>query len=172
MIRIEERPSRKVAGSSSLFVSCPYDQRTLNCIKSCDVRFWHKDSKEWEVPLLSLSSLIDMLVYYDDVSFKAMDRPGESTGRKPVLEYRTKPYGYQMDGIEYGLNHAKWLLLDAPGLGKSLQMICLAEELREQEGIEGSTRASSAAWSASASAPAAGGIGPRWPRGPRNSPSP
>ena len=135
MIRIEERPSRKVAGSSSLFVSCPYDQRTLNCIKSCDVRFWHKDSKEWEVPLLSLSSLIDMLVYYDDVSFKAMDHPSESAGRKPVLKHKTKPYGYQMEGIEYGLNHAKWLLLDAPGLGKTLQMICLAEELREQEGI-------------------------------------
>lgn len=135
MIRIEERPSKKVAGLSSLFVSCPYSREVVNCIKSCDVRVWHDKEKEWEVSLLSLAHLIDMLTYYDDIEFKPINHEDGGLRRKPTLDYATKPYEHQLEGIEYGLNHDKWLLLDAPGLGKSLQMICLAEELRAQEGI-------------------------------------
>lgn len=136
MIRIEERPSGKVSGNSSLFVSFPFDQRMVNCVRSLDVKVWHRETKEWEVPLLSLSRLIDLLTYYDDISFKPMDVPEAKPGIKPSLRYRTKPYRYQMEGIEYGLNHDKWMLLDAPGLGKSLQMICLAEELKAKYGIK------------------------------------
>jgi hypothetical protein len=35
-------------------------------------------------------------------------------------EFKTQPFDYQLEGIEYGLNHNNWLLLDAPGLGKTL----------------------------------------------------
>ena len=54
----------------------------------------------------------------------------------PLSNYKTKPYQYQIDGIEFGLNEDRWLLLDAPGLGKTLQLIYLAQELKEKEGIE------------------------------------
>ena len=50
--------------------------------------------------------------------------------------WKSSPYEYQKEGIEYGLNHDKWLLLDMPGLGKTLQMIYLAEELKAQDKIE------------------------------------
>ena len=56
----------------------------------------------------------------------------------PILknQYPTPPFEHQLDGIKYGLNHDKWLLLDEPGLGKTLQVIYLAEELKAQENIE------------------------------------
>lgn len=132
---MEERPPRKVAGLSSIFVSCDFNQGIVNCIKSCDVRFWDAKTREWEIPLTSLAYLIDMLAYFDDIEFKPMAVLSDNPVRKPICKYRTKPYSYQIDGIEFGLNHDKWLLLDAPGLGKTLQMIYLAEELRAQEGI-------------------------------------
>jgi MoxR-like ATPase len=34
-----------------------------------------------------------------------------------------------LEAVEYGLNHDKWLLLDVPGLGKTLSIQLLAEEL-------------------------------------------
>jgi len=49
---------------------------------------------------------------------------------------KTKPFDYQIEGINYGLNHDKWLLLDAPGLGKTLQVIYIAESLKKQNLIE------------------------------------
>ena len=35
-------------------------------------------------------------------------------------KYKFTPYKYQEEGIEYGLTHNKWLLLDEMGLGKAL----------------------------------------------------
>nr|DAE18938.1 MAG TPA: hypothetical protein [Siphoviridae sp. ctiOl67] len=34
--------------------------------------------------------------------------------------FKTTPYKYQQEGIEFGLLHNKFLLLDAPGLGKTI----------------------------------------------------
>ena len=53
-----------------------------------------------------------------------------------LSKYKTKPYQYQLDGIQYGLNHNKFLLLDAPGLGKTLQIIYLAYELKKRDNIK------------------------------------
>ena len=50
-----------------------------------------------------------------------------------LSKYKTKPFSYQEEGIQFGLNHDKWLLLDPPGLGKTLQLIYLAEELKKRE---------------------------------------
>ena len=56
---------------------------------------------------------------------------------KLVEKYKTKPFKHQIEGIQWGLNLDNGgLLLDDPGLGKSLQMIYLAEELKEQKGLE------------------------------------
>ena len=50
---------------------------------------------------------------------------------------KAKLFKHQQEAVEYALQgHDKWLLLDAPGLGKSLSMITLAEELKVQRGIE------------------------------------
>ena len=40
--------------------------------------------------------------------------------------FKIKPFKHQLEGIEYGLTHDKWLLADQMGLGKSMQTICIA----------------------------------------------
>lgn len=87
----------------------------------------------------SMYEFINTLRLKDDVTVTL------STGQKrccpkiikPLSNYKTSPFPYQLDGIKYGLSgHNKWLLLDAPGLGKTLQLIYLAQELREQQGLQ------------------------------------
>ena len=50
--------------------------------------------------------------------------------------WKSNPFEHQLDGIEFGKNHNCWLLLDDPGLGKTLQMIYLAKELKLQKNLE------------------------------------
>ena len=136
MIYIFEDDKEKLSGLKSLFIACEYNQDIINIIKSSGTYFFHKKNNTWEVPITSLAYLLDNLVYIDDIKLIVEDKSETDNLRHRKLEYKTKPYEYQLEGIEWGLNHNKWLLLDEPGLGKTLQMICLAEELKEQEGIE------------------------------------
>ena len=51
--------------------------------------------------------------------------------------YKIKPYSHQLEAINYGLNSKdSWLLLDDCGLGKTISMIYLAEELKRTKNIE------------------------------------
>ena len=67
MINIEQRNSKKCAGKTSLWVSFPFNQRIIDIVKT-DNAVWHKEPKEWELPLSALSYLIDNLTYIDDNS--------------------------------------------------------------------------------------------------------
>ena len=53
-----------------------------------------------------------------------------------MSNYKTKPFDYQLDAIQYGLNHDKWLLLDEPGLGKTLTTIYIAQEIKKRDNIK------------------------------------
>ena len=137
MIHIEEKQTSKLPGKTSLFVNFTYNPMIVETVKQCTVANYDKKTTTWEVPLTSLSFLLDRLSQIDDVEIVLL---GEEDKKQheiyPLSNYKTKPYQYQIDGIEFGLNEARWLLLDAPGLGKTLQLIYLAQELKEKEGIE------------------------------------
>ena len=136
MIRIVEGKAKKLSGLKSLYLFFDYKQEIVNIIKSSETYYFHVDSHLWEVPITSLSYLLDNLVYFDDIDLIVEEEAEEDNLRHITLNYKTNPYEYQKAGIEYGLNHNKWLLLDMPGLGKTLQMIYLAEELKAQDKIE------------------------------------
>lgn len=136
MIKIVEKTTRKLPGITSLFVSFDYNKNIVDNIKSLNDCIFHSDTKEWEVPLTVLTELLDRLCCFDE-----LDITFEKTQEKEfidytLMEYKTKPFDYQRAGIEFGLNTNSWLLLDDPGLGKSLQLIYLAQELRNRENIE------------------------------------
>lgn len=137
MIHIEEKQTHKLPGKTSLFVNFTYNPMIVETVKQCTVANYDKKTTTWEVPLTSLSFLLDRLSQIDDVEIVLL---GEEDKKQheiyPLGNYKTKPYQYQIEGIEFGLNEARWLLLDAPGLGKTLQLIYLAQELKEKEGIE------------------------------------
>lgn len=136
MIFIEERQTRKLPGLTSLFVSFNYRKELVDEIKLLDTTIFDKETKEWEVPLTQLSELIDRCCAYDDITLDVMwDDIFEDTVFE-LMDYKTTPFEYQKDGIQYGLNHDSWLLLDPPGLGKTLQTIYIAQELKERHNVE------------------------------------
>ena len=51
-------------------------------------------------------------------------------------KFKTEPFPYQKEAIQYALNHDKFMLLDGMGLGKSLQSIYAAQEIKKYHDIE------------------------------------
>lgn len=141
MIYLEEKPTYKLPGMTSFFVSFNYEKNIVDTMHNIPNAIYHKKLQCWEIPVTSLSRAIDSLRNLDELALKFLpDEPKKvnSEVQIEVADFKTKPYAYQKEGIEYGLNpdHKKWLLLDAPGLGKSLQMIYLAQELKNRENIK------------------------------------
>lgn len=136
MIKITEGIPKKVSGLTSLFLSFPYNKDIENIIKSLEVAVWHKKDLLWEVPVTSLAFLLDNLAYLDDITLEL--KPVEEVKEEAnlVVNYKLPPFKHQEEAIKYGLNHDKWLLLDSPGLGKTASVIHLAEELKEQRGLQ------------------------------------
>lgn len=139
MIKIREDKTTKLPGLSSLYVTFDYNKDIVEIIKQCSPANYNKKNYTWEVPVTSLAFLLDKLCSYDEIELSVLE-----TVEKPLINYddiqlndhKTKLYNYQEEGVKYGLTHDKWLLLDAPGLGKSLQIITLAEELKERENLQ------------------------------------
>lgn len=137
MIYIKEIKPIKISGLTSLAITFNFNNDIVNKIKYSGASYWHKKLGIWEVPLTSLSYLLDTLTYYDDIKLQLIkEEPNNSIKCKPTLIYKTNPFPHQLEAIEYGLNKDKWLLLDSMGLGKTKSVINLAEELKTQRGIK------------------------------------
>ena len=65
MITIIEDTPKKISGLTSLFLTCPYNESITNLVKSLDLAVWHKKDKAWELPINTLSYLLDNLAYID-----------------------------------------------------------------------------------------------------------
>lgn len=136
MIFISEKKTIKLPGETSFFVQFDYNEESVKCMKQCANSVYHKKEKVWEIPLTSLSQVLDSLARIDDIQLDILkDRTTKQTSIE-LPQFRTKPYQYQTDGIQYGLQHDDFLLLDVPGLGKSLQAIYIAQERKRLNGIE------------------------------------
>lgn len=136
MIYITEKQTSKVPGLTSVFVEFNYNANIVNEIKSLPCFNFSKRTKLWEVPIVYLSQLLDKLCLYDDIQLNLCNIDFGEDIEYELGPYKTKPFKYQEEGIQFGLNHDKWLLLDVPGLGKTLQLIYLAEELKRHGKIK------------------------------------
>lgn len=135
MINIVEQESVKAVGKTSLFIYFDYDQKIIDIIRGCGNCIYHKNIKTWESPISNLAFLIDNLTFLDKIQIYPM-KDEESSNLHLTQQYKTAPFEYQKEGIEWLINHPNSLLLDAPGLGKSIQVIYTAEELKNQKQIE------------------------------------
>lgn len=136
MIKIQERKNSKVPGTSSLYISFDYNKDIVDTVKTLSVSHYDKETKEWEVPVTSLAEFLDKASPIDEIEIDLLEYKDKKEKTYTLEPYRTKPFDYQEEGIQYGLNHNKWLLLDAPGLGKTLQLTYLAQELKQRKNIE------------------------------------
>ena len=137
MIIIKEAPTKKVPGLTSLFLEFKYHPTIVDILKQCSGAQYQEKDKIWEVPILNLSFLLDHLSLIDDIELHLLKEKFKSK-----IIYKQNPkdkvqlMDHQKDAVEFGLNNPKWLLLDAPGLGKTFALIKLAEELKRTQGIK------------------------------------
>lgn len=136
MIHIYERPTNKVPGITSIFIEFSYKKEIVEDLKTLPCYNYSKRTKLWEIPIKYLSNVLDMLCLHDDIELNLCELKIEPDIKYELSDYKTKPFPYQEEGIQFGLNHDKWLLLDVPGLGKTLQLIYLAQELKEKRGLK------------------------------------
>lgn len=135
MIRIQELPSKKAVGQTSLFVSFEYDPKIVETVKLAEDAIWNKKDKVWELPLNKLSYLIDNLTYVDDIELDLLE-DNETDELDISIDYPTEPFDYQLEDIKWLINNPNSLNLNPPGLGKSLELIYTAEELHKQKEVE------------------------------------
>lgn len=136
MINIYERTTNRIPGVSSLFVKFNYNPLIVDELKLLESSFYDANTKEWEIPLTELSKFIDRVCKLDTIHIELLPEVQSVMEQYQLQEYQTTPFDYQLEGIQYGLNHDKWLLLDCPGLGKTLQLTYLAQELKSRYNIQ------------------------------------
>lgn len=138
MILIEERKCEKLSGITSIFLSFNYDEKIISWVKqNIDIYNFNKKTKEWEIPITYLSKTIDDLSIFDTLNINLYNEKKRLLPIKQTIKnYKLKPFPYQEEAIRYGISHNKWMLLDGMGLGKTSQIIHIAEELKVQGKIE------------------------------------
>ena len=137
MIYIKEIENGYLGGSSSINISFDYNEDIINIIKSCDVYNYDKKTKTWEITVNDLAYIIDNLTYFDDLNIELINNISNSENNEfDSIESFTPLFPHQVEGIKYFLKNKKGLLLDEPGLGKSLQGIIIARELKKRENLE------------------------------------
>ena len=138
MIKIIIDTPKKCPGLYSAFINIPYNQVLIDIIKTAQISLYDKKNKIWEIDITSLPKIIDKFTLQDEIELidNSFSFEEDLIVKVDAEKLKTKPFDYQIEGINYGLNHDKWLLLDAPGLGKTLQVIYIAESLKQQNLIE------------------------------------
>lgn len=137
MIKLEEKQTKKLPGKTSIFVEFEYKAELVDVMHQVPNAIFHKKDKVWETPLTELSRVITFLHNYDDIDLIMLkDKPKQKDKVYSLLDYKTTPYDYQIEGVQFGLNHDKCLILDQPGLGKTLQCIYIAQERYAKGEIE------------------------------------
>lgn len=135
---INARVDKPVRGTDdySVFLSFKYDRDAVSAVKDLDTRFWGSDKKEWEIEYKDLDTLKLAL---PDFKFNVTNEeiiPAAVTAKAEDFAFKTNPMGHQLTGIQYGLDHNRWLLADDMGLGKTLQAIDLAVIRKNTQGLK------------------------------------
>lgn len=136
MINISERVPVKCPGLSSLFIDFEYNPDVISILKSFDCKVYHKKEQIWELPVVYLSTLIDKLTLIDDLKIELLPDSEDINNHYTLSNLKTPLFNHQIEAVEYGLDHHKWLLLDLPGCGKSLTSIAIAAEVKKRYGIK------------------------------------
>lgn len=139
MVVIKEEKSEKLPGITSLFLDANtfYNKEIFNTLIQVQDSFYIKQKNLIEFPLNRLYFLVDYLTNFYDVKFvKLKENYNKKVNICDASNFKIKPFNHQIDAINYGLNTNSWLLLDDCGLGKTISIIYLAEELARLENLE------------------------------------
>lgn len=146
VINVRTGRSKKIVSEYSAFISFRYNRAAVECVKELRERAYDPDTREWEIPYAHLDKFIEkqlapaMLGENFRVTVSVKDDADLSNKVEAKIpdnfEFFTDPMPHQLEGIEYGLNHERWLLGDEQGLGKTKQIIDLARVLHYEGKIK------------------------------------
>ena len=124
---VNARIDKPVKGTDdySVFLSFRYNESVKDAIKALRVHIWDGDKKEWEIEYKEFDALQKTL---PKIKFNISNQEiiPDKVELTDTSAFKTKPMAHQVEGVEYGLNHNRWLLADDQGLGKTKQIIDLA----------------------------------------------
>jgi SNF2 family DNA or RNA helicase len=110
----------------SVFITFDYNKDAVAAVKALRARFWNPDNKSWEIEYRELDELKSALPGFQfNISGEEL-LPKKVEVSSASFAYKTNPMNHQVEGIQYGLEHSRWLLADDQGLGKTKQIIDLA----------------------------------------------
>lgn len=138
MITIKIQKSKKnINDEYSMFVSFEYNNYIVSVIRELPTRYWDTDSKQWEIPINKLPTLLQKLSDYEfDISghYVKLSKPEAKIPKG--FEFKTQPFEHQVEGFNYGLQNDRWLLGDEQGLGKTKQVIDIAIAKKLEKGYK------------------------------------
>lgn len=140
MIRIEIKQAYKVQGIKSLFITFPYNTKILNIIRGYMIKWWHPETKEWELAYKYLDDLKNDLKDYEIDIVNSYENAFKQVLNNEVINYipkdykfKIQPFKHQIEGVNYGLRYDRFLLGDEQGLGKTMQAINIACIKKQQK---------------------------------------
>lgn len=117
MVEIEVKQGEHYSDDFSAFVKFKYDIKYVSLMRSLPTRYWHSDKLLWELPYSDLDLVINKL---DETEY-TIKTDREVFKEKSTIQipkdyvFKTTPFQHQLEGVEYGLNHNKFLLGDEQG---------------------------------------------------------
>ena len=90
MIHIFEKPSEKLSGNTSMFLSFPYNPEIIKLIKATGSYNYNPKTTLWEIPITVLAELLDNLTFYDDISLNILDESENAAEQREIsISYKT-----------------------------------------------------------------------------------
>ena len=133
LITLEIRKAENVNGEYAVFAKFDYNAKIVSIFRGFSDRWYHNDTKEWELPAKSLNDLLKSLNGYS-YTLNGKELLNKKEIKLPKdYEFKTKPFKHQEEAIQFGLNNEKWLLGDTMGLGKTKVAIDLACIKKQQK---------------------------------------
>lgn len=128
--KIYARVDKPVRGTDdfSVFLHFDYNARIVSAIKDDIItahRSWDPETKQWEIDYSEFSKLKETLSKFDWEVENEDIVPAPITIDSNYI-FKTQPMAHQLEGIQYGLDHSRFLLGDQQGVGKTKQIIDLA----------------------------------------------
>ena len=118
----------------SAFVAFPYDLRIAEFIKKMPLFSYNSKDKIWEIPIYELPKLCNKFTDCDIHITGTYHKIAKSDKKIPKgFKFKTKPYKYQKEGVEFALSKERFILGDECGLGKSKMVIDFCGCLKHQK---------------------------------------
>lgn len=131
--------SRKLRNKLSIYVKTKYNKEHLKIIESFSGNYYHRKENLWEMQYKNFKALIEKCRYIDITIGDLPDELEDYLNKldayeEPDRDYNSKttPYEHQVFSFDYASDHAKFLLADEQGLGKTKQSLDIAVSRKDK----------------------------------------